>query len=153
LPLTWSQIKDVVEKLLQINSPEIMSILGSPENLPAIREALGLVDFYVPGEDSVEKQYDEIKILLNSEPSPSMDGQEMPSVEVDPIFDNHAIEFEIVRKWVTSEAGRQAKIDNPNGYKNVLLHGKMHQMAMMPPPTQQQTGQTPGEKPNQLEMQ
>src|SRR5438876_11319354 len=151
LPLTWSQIKDVVEKLLQINSPEIMAVLGSPENLPAIRDALGLVDFYVPGEDSVEKQYDEIKILLNSEPSPSMDGQETPSVEVDPIFDNNQIEFEIVRKWVTSEAGRQAKIDNPNGYRNVLLHGKMHQMAMQPPP--QQTGQAPEEKPNALEMQ
>ena len=152
LPLTWSQIKDVVEKLLQINSPEIMAVLGSPENLPAIRDALGLVDFYVPGEDSVEKQYDEIKILLNSEPSPLPDGSEGPSVEVDPVFDNNQIEFEIVRKWVTSEAGRQAKIDNPNGYRNVLLHGKMHQQAMMPSP-QQQTGQAPGAKPNPLEMQ
>ena len=152
LPLTWSQIKDVVEKLLQINSPEIMAVLGSPENLPAIRDALGLVDFYVPGEDSVEKQYDEIKILLNSEPSPLPDGSEGPSVEVDPVFDNNQIEFEIVRKWVTSEAGRQAKIDNPNGYRNVLLHGKMHQQAMMPSP-QQQTGQAPGATPNPLEMQ
>jgi hypothetical protein len=66
----------------------------------------------------------------------------------DPIFDNSDIEFEICRKWATSEAGRQAKTDNPNGYRNVLLHGKLHYMAnMQQQMTEQQQGQAPPEKP------
>jgi hypothetical protein len=53
-------------------------------------------------------------------------GQFMPSVEIDVTYDKHDIQFEIVRQWVTSEAGRLAKIENQPGYENVLLHGQMH---------------------------
>ena len=52
--------------------------------------------------------------------------QEFPSVEVDPDVDNHKIESEICRGWLVSDAGRLAKIENTLGYKNVLLHMKMH---------------------------
>ncbi len=127
LPLTWNQTKDIIMNLMQGQNPLIQAFLSSPENLPILREAIGLTDFYVPGEDDREKQYDEIKLLLNSEPIPSSDGNEESSIPIDPDYDNHAIEFEICRKWAVSEAGRQAKTDNQNGYRNVLLHGKMHQ--------------------------
>jgi hypothetical protein len=77
--------------------------------------------------------------------------QEVPSVEVDPDLDNHMIGSEIDRNWLIGDAGRLAKIENPQGYKNVLLHYKMHkqflamqqmqaQMAMQPPPTDQSKG-------------
>lgn len=136
LPLTWSQQKDILMTLLQSNNAEILQVLGSPENLPIIREHIGLTDFFVPGEDDVQKQYDEIKLLLNSTPIPTGDMMNpfAPSVEIDPIFDNNGIEFEIVRKWVISDAGRLAKINNPDGYKNVMLHGIAHKQALMPPP-------------------
>ena len=161
LPMTWSQQKDVLMQLLQAANPEILSILGAPENLPIIREHIGLVDFYVPGEDDVLKQYDEIKLLLNSTPIPTGDpmNPEAPSVEVDPVYDNNQIEFEIVRKWVISEAGRQAKVDNPEGYRNVLLHGGMHRQLMMQAAMaqsaqeqqQQEKGAPPAEKATDLE--
>jgi ssDNA-binding Zn-finger/Zn-ribbon topoisomerase 1 len=177
LPITWNQRKDVIMQLLNAGNPEILAMLGSAENLPIIREAIGLDGFFVPGEDQRDKQYEEIKLLLNSEPismpppmmgdpsqdpsmqqDPSMMGQlpqgqdpsqmgqppmndpnqqmnpqmgqpmEIPSVEVDPDYDDHQIHFDIVKSWVTGEAGRLAKVDNPEGYKNVLLHGKMHLM-------------------------
>jgi hypothetical protein len=130
LPLTWSQQKDIVMQLINAANPEILKVIGSPENLPIIREAIGLTDFYIPGEDDVEQQYDEIKLLLQSEPIQTGDPMmpEMPSVEIDPIYDNNQIGFEIVRKWAVSEAGRQAKTDNEPGYRNVLLHGKLHFM-------------------------
>jgi len=148
LPLTWGQVKDIVMSLLQSGSPEILSILGAPENLPIIREAIGLDNFFVPGEDVVEKTYDDIKLLLNSAPMPGMPDpmnpmappQEQASIEVDPDFDSPDISFEIVRKWVISEAGRMAKIDNPDGYRNVLLYGRemkqlqMFQAMTQPPP-------------------
>lgn len=152
LPLTWSQQKDIIMQLLQAANPQILEIIGSPDNLPVIREAIGLNGFYVPGEDDREKQLDEIKLLLQSAPIPNpaammgpnpMDPMsslpELPSVEIDPIYDNHQVEFDTVRKWVVSEVGRQTKMENQEGYRNVLLHGQLHQMMLM----QQMMQQTP----------
>jgi ssDNA-binding Zn-finger/Zn-ribbon topoisomerase 1 len=130
LPMTWNQRKDVIMQLLQTGNPEILAMLGTPENLPVVREAIGLDDFYVPGTDDREKQLDEIKLLLNSTPLPdAMTGMEAPSVDVDPQIDNNGLEFEVCRHWLISEEGRQAKEFNPDGYRNVLLHAKMHLVA------------------------
>ena len=145
LPLTWSQIKDVIMQLLQAGNPAILEILGTPENLPIIREAIGLTDFYVPGEDDRAKQYEEIKLLLDTTPIPTGDAMmpEMPSVEIDPDIDDHEIQFEIVKCWAVSEAGRLAKVENPEGYRNVLLHGKMHkEFAAMEAMQEAMAGQT-----------
>lgn len=145
LPLTWTQKKDLMMTLLQATNPKIMEILNAPQNAGLIHEALGLVDFYVPNEEDVNKQNDEIKILLSSAPIETgqidpMTGQPqiLPSVEVDPDYDNHQVEFEAVRRWVISEAGRQTKTDNPEGYMNVLLHGRMHLQIMQQQMMQQQ---------------
>lgn len=148
LPMTWSQRKDVLMKLLEANNPEILAMLAQPENLPLIYEMIGIADFYVPGEDDRNKQYDEIKQLLNSEPieqpppddavlmaissdQPPPEPVEVPSVEIDPLIDNNAIEFSICQKWIVSPAGQLAKLENQKGYKNVLLHAIAHKMAMM----------------------
>jgi hypothetical protein len=151
LPITWSQQKDVLMQLLQSGQPEILAMLASPENLPIIRDAIGITNFFVPDEEDRNKQYDEIKLLLNSEPIPTGDpmNPEMSSIEIDPIYDNHQVEFEIVRKWVISEAGRATKLENEAGYRNVLLHGKMHHMFMQMMMAQQaQQGVEPQEKPD-----
>jgi hypothetical protein len=173
LPMTWNQIKDVVMKLIESGNPELLSILGSPENLPVVRDALGLTDFYLPGEDDRTAELEEITQLLNSEPmqmppDPMMvmqaqmmgqeppPPQEFPSVDIDQEIDNHALRFEIDRAWLVSDAGRLAKTENPPGYKNVLLHAKAHKQAMMMEQMQQammappdEKGAVPGEKPNQ----
>ena len=52
--------------------------------------------------------------------------QEQPSVQIDQDVDNHAIEASVCKSWLISAAGRLAKVENPNGYKNVLLHMKAH---------------------------
>lgn len=155
LPITHTQLREIIMQLLQANNPEIQKALAEPENLPLMREALGLTDFYIGGEDDRNKQYEEIQQLLNSEPisQPSVDpmtgapqidpmtgqpvpDQQLPSVEIDPDFDNHQIQFEICKKWITGDVGRIAKVNNEAGYANVLLHAKMHlqviqQQAMM----------------------
>lgn len=153
LPLTWSQQKDIIMQLLNAANPEILAILGAPENLPVIREHIGLPDFYVPGEDDVQKTYEDIKLLLNSAPLPTGNPMmpEQPSVQFDPIYDNPQIGFEIVRKWVISEAGRLAKIENPDGYRNVLLYGTNMKQFMMLQAMQQpqpEEGAAPGKKAN-----
>lgn len=166
LPVSWAQMKDTVMQLLQANNPQIVQLIASPENLPYLYEAIGLNDLDIPGEDDRNKQHEEIKILLESEPmfiptdpalveqaavmgQPIPEGEEQSSIEIDPIFDNHKIEFEIVRNWAVSDAGRLAKQENPRGYQNVLLHGKQHYMIMQQQlMEQQQAAQSARTLPN-----
>lgn len=154
LPITWAQQRDALMQLLQAGNPEILAMLGAPENLPILKEHIGLDDFFIPGEDQVEKTYDDIKQLLNSTPLPGMDpmNPETPSVNIDPIYDDANIAFEVIRKWVISEAGRDAKVNNPDGYRNVLLFGnEYHQQMMMKAMQQAQAeaqGAAPGKKPD-----
>jgi len=122
IPATWQQKKDALMQLIQMNNPEILEALMSPENLGLLKEALGLPEFVLPGDDFRVKQFDEIRQLLDSEPI--ADG--IPSVEIDVELDDHALEAETCRSWLVSDAGRVAKIENPDGYLNVLLHMKLH---------------------------
>jgi hypothetical protein len=159
LPLTWGQKKDLLMQLMTNQNPMIQQILMAPENLSIVHEALGLVDFYVPGEDDVIKCYENIKILLKSTPIPTGDPMlpMIASVDIDPDFDNLQILFETVRKWVISDAGRQTKVLNEPGYQNVLLYGKAAKDAMEMQMMQQQqqqlaaqggNGGAPPKKPN-----
>lgn len=136
LPQGIGQAKDIIMQLMQTNNPEILAAIGAPENLGVLQEALGLDDFSLPGEDDRVKQFEEIQILLQQNPI----NDQMPSVMPDFDVDNHKVEGDICRSWLVGDAGRQAKIDNPNGYKNVLLHMKVHiqmlQQLTAPPPQQ-----------------
>ena len=142
LPITWSQRKDVYMKLLETQNPAILQALMAPENIKNLAEAIGLDDFNVPGEDDREKQYEEIRVLINSTPIPQppseeealmaiSQGQEpqeieVPSVDINFDLDNHALEADICRTYLISPAGRLLKQENEEGYRNVLLHMKAH---------------------------
>lgn len=145
LPITWSQRKDIYMQLLESQNPAVLEALASPENIKNLSESIGLDDFIIPGEADRQKQYEEIRELINSEPiiqppdpaevmmaieSGQVPPEEMevPSVEIDPELDNHDIEADICRTYLISEAGRLLKTENPVGYKNVLLHMKSHMM-------------------------
>lgn len=162
LPITWSQKRDTIMQLMELNNPEILRALSSPENISLLKQVIGLSDFVVPGEIDREKQYEEIQQLINSEPitippqidpttapmnpeilqdpnaAQMMQPQEFPSVEIDPDLDNHQIEAEVCRHWLVSDAGRLAKTENPAGYKNVLLHMRAHMMIIQQALMQQQ---------------
>ncbi len=128
IPMTYGQRKDVIMQLAQSANPVLQRLLDSPENIEFLYDAVGLDNFFIPGEDDRERQLEEIQELLEGTPQPTGDEKvpEIASVEIDPDYDNHQVQFEIVRQWVLSEAGKQAKVDNPEGYMNVLLHGKAH---------------------------
>lgn len=151
MPITWLQQKDIIMQLMQLNNPEILQAISAPENIEALRNVIGLTSFEVPGASDRAKQYEEIQQLINSEPiilpgqpmkDPMQPGmammgpeQELPSVEVEQFIDNHIIQAEICRSWLVSDAGRLAKMENPAGYRNVMLHMMAHlQFAMMNAP-------------------
>lgn len=146
LPLAWNARKDIIMQLMEANNPQILQMLATPENLPLIYDAIGINDFEIPGEDARNKQYDEIKVLLATEPlvmpnDPEeiqigeMMGQpqpaeiEFPSVAVEE-FDDHQVELAICIKWINSPAGQLAKQETPDGYKNVILHAREHKKAV-----------------------
>lgn len=126
LPQTVDQIKETLMNLLQTNNPAILQAIGNPANVPLIAALFGMNDFVVPGESDREKQLEEINDLLNSAPLDDVTPSVMPELFVD----NHQIEAEVTREFLVGEEGRQAKVDNPDGYRNCLLHLQMH-MEMM----------------------
>ncbi len=141
LPTSWAQKKDVIMQLLQSGNQEVMASISSPENIPLLAQAIGLEEFYIPGADDREKQYEEIRLLVQSAPIPDGMGGETSSVPIEPDVDNNAIEAEICRSWLISSTGRLCKVENPDGYKNVLLHMQAHttevkkQQMPQPPPS------------------
>jgi hypothetical protein len=54
----------------------------------------------------------------------------LPSVPVDPLLDDHAVEFEECKRWANSEAGQAAHMTNPAGFANVRAHAEAHLRAM-----------------------
>jgi len=127
--------------------------LSEPANLGYIKNVLGLTELVIPGEDSRNKQLREIQVLLGSAPivvagenrksklenRNSEEGSEsdlqpapivLPSVAVDVLLDNHAVEFEECKRWANSEAGQSAKMTNPVGFANVRAHAEAHLRVM-----------------------
>lgn len=122
LPVSWAQKKETFMEIVQSGHPLFAEAMLAPENLPFFREITGLNDMYLPGEDERTAELEDIKMCLLS---PSFN-ENTSSVPVDPILDDHRIRAEIDRNWLISEAGRDAKVNNSEGYINVLLHMKMH---------------------------
>jgi len=54
----------------------------------------------------------------------------LPSVPVDQLLDDHAVEFEECKRWANSEAGQSAHMVNPAGFANVRAHAEAHLRAM-----------------------
>jgi len=54
----------------------------------------------------------------------------LPSVPVDQLLDDHAVEFEECKRWANSEAGQAAHMTNPAGFANVRAHAEAHLRAM-----------------------
>lgn len=182
LPITDEQQADMILQLMQLNNAEIQQALMDPENLPMLKKVIKIPDFVLPGEAQRQKEYEEINLLLNTEPvdmppdemdimEAEINGQppapnRQPSVMIDMDVDDHVVAAAVDRSWLIGDAGRLAKIENPTGYENVLLHFKQHTDAATMMMAQQQmlaqdTGQTeetetsgnaPGKKPKQSEQ-
>jgi len=163
LPVSDEQQADMIMQLFQLNNAEITQALLDPENLPYIAKVVKIPEFKLPGQEDRQKQFEEITELINTAPippdpqsvqlyqqavaaqqanpnhgtPPPQQPQEESSIQIDPDVDNNQVEASICKSWLISAAGRLAKVENPNGYKNVLLHMKAH-MAIVNQQMQQQ---------------
>ena len=88
--------------------------------------------------DSVAAVFRPRDVSANSDDSnaeespPSKEGGYMvlPSVSVDELLDDHAVEFEECKRWANSDAGQAARMTNPAGFANVRAHAEAHLRAM-----------------------
>jgi hypothetical protein len=72
---------------------------------------------------------------VTSHPSTSLGASQslplvLPSVPVDQLLDDHAVEFEECKRWANSDAGQAARMTNPAGFANVRAHAEAHLRAM-----------------------
>ena len=150
-PRLKSQQRGVLQQLFGLKDPLIQEAMADPANIGYIKNVLGLTELVVPGEDSRNKQLREIQALLGAAPivvdvaagtgdqRTAISDQEagggsrtvvLPSVAVDLLLDNHAVEFEECKRWANSEAGQSARMTNPAGFANVRAHAEAHLRAM-----------------------
>lgn len=171
IPISDEQKADIIMRLMEMNNQIVATALMTPENLPLLRKVIKIPEFVLPGEEDRQKQYEEIQQLIISEPVVTEPDpiqmemafqagippqpMEMPSIIPDEELDNHEVESQICRSWLIGEAGRLAKEENPAGYKNVLLHYKLHiemlqqQQMMLAASQQMMTGENQNnENPN-----
>jgi hypothetical protein len=137
-------------ELLQNPNEQMHRIIADPNNIKNLQDAIGITNFHIPGEDDREKQLDEIKELMIGAPTPmgmpteQVDemGQPMPmnpdememesSVPIEPLVDDHEVHAAVCRRFLVSEGGRQLRVENPDGYQNILLHMQAHMMLIAP---------------------
>lgn len=126
LPQSWAQKKDLLMKLIEMQSEEIGAILLHPNNSSLVKDIVGLNDMYIPGEFDRNKQYQEFYILSASEPTSEVES----SIPIDIDVDDHAVHMQVLKNILVSSKGINLYKTNPMAYQNCILHYRQHQMAI-----------------------
>lgn len=132
LPVSWTQKRGVVLELLQMQLPQLIATFFHPENVTTMKDLFGLSDLYIPGEDDRIRQLFDILEMLNSPPmevAPAMmnpaTGEQLPpqmqsTKPPNPDLDDNEVRIQVLKAWLLSEVGEDAKLTNPEGYENVM---------------------------------
>ncbi|MGH9426945.1 MAG: hypothetical protein ACRD2L_11670, partial [Terriglobia bacterium] len=129
-PTLQADIRSLMLNLWNGANPLFEAVAQDPRNLEYIFRVMGATDLQVPGEDQRKKTYKDIEQLLQEMPqqgAPTPEnpqGSFIPSVLPDPDVDNLKVAQETAKSWLISEAGMDAKTNNPAGYENVKAYAK-----------------------------
>src|SRR5260370_7782719 len=85
---------------------------------------------FSPAEDVSESSVEKNAALKGGATPPSL---VLPSVPVDQLLDDHAVEFEECKRWSNSEAGQSARMTNPAASPTVPPHSEPHPHALRHP--------------------
>lgn len=140
-PVLQSEISGLLMQLSQSPNPAIQAVITSADNIDYFFTRAGLSDIEIPGEQQRKKTYLVIDQLIKQKPNvvppaPPPAGQKpmpgaappqpqvLPSIEPDPDVDNLEICKATAQKWLISDEGLKAMVENPNGYENVRAYLK-----------------------------
>jgi len=125
LPISSAQKMDMILKLLQLGNEGIDEVMLDAQNSQFIAEALGFPAIKIPGQAQRTKQFQEIKVLLATEPIDLGNGEFLPSVDIEPDIDDDGDHIDVLKGFLV-ETGSYLKIEAPTGYQNCLAHLRMH---------------------------
>ena len=114
LPVTYGQKRNIIMQAIQLNSPEINSYLFSPENLKVVLRYFGIEEFTSPEEIQVQRSFRVLGELLQGEPL-------QPEEDIDDV----TIQLRVFKNFLSSDAGMDQRIQNPEGYSNCINYIKM----------------------------
>lgn len=143
LPQSWSQKRQFVMQMLEMQNPVVGQILLNPNNTELLKRATGLPEFYIPGEKDRNKQWAEFYLLSQQEPI----GEGKPSVDIDIDADDHQVHMMVLKDILVSPAGIQLYKENPAGYQNNIFHYRAHELALQAKTMSPAEGSSEGEKP------
>src|SRR6266496_1186368 len=146
-PVSWSQKKDLLVQLITLQNPAVGAILLHSNNSQAVKDGLGMPQFYIPGEADRSKQLTEIRQLINVQPDQLQPNAQQSTIQPDLDADDHQVHIETCRLWLVSEEGLYAKETAPAAYLNVVLHLRAHSMALNQKTMQIDQGSLPGQVP------
>lgn len=120
LPQSWEQKWQLIVSMLQMKDPQINTVLLAPENAGFLKQASGMSEFYVPGDNDREKQLAEIYAIIAGEQAP-----------VDPDVDDHEVHMRIIKNYMVSSTGVALYKIDPKSYQAIIQHYKEHQQLVM----------------------
>jgi hypothetical protein len=126
LPQSWAQIKDTLMQVLNLQIPEVGQILLHPSNTEILKRAMGVRDFYIPGECDRNKQFSEYYELAAGQPL----DEKTSSVPIDIVVDDHQVHMLVLKGILVDSVGLQLYKTNPAAYQNCILHYRAHEMAL-----------------------
>lgn len=127
LPVSFAQKRSTLSSIIQLNNDLFNQYLFSPENRRVTLRFLGIEELSDLDSNQADKQLIEIQSLMMQEPLNDI----TPSVSIESEIDDDEIHLRIIRNYLCSSAGQDLKRNNPAGYMNNLLHGKMHQQNLL----------------------
>jgi predicted RNA-binding Zn-ribbon protein involved in translation (DUF1610 family) len=119
-PMSFTQKKDALIKLLEYKDPAVTAVITHPENAGVVARYLGFPELYIPGDDSRNKQLYEIQEMLEV-------GQ---FIIPDPDLDDHKVEYEACLAWLNGPYGLDTKTTNIQGYDMIKEHARIHKQIM-----------------------
>jgi len=123
LPVSYAQVKQTLMELLTLGNEELTNWIMHPNNSGIAAKAVG-IPLYIPGADARDKQMSEIAEMLNGPPL----AEGIPSVQINPLTDQHEIEAETLLVFLNSSTGQAQKRINPAGIQNCEFHYMAHIM-------------------------
>lgn len=124
MPRTFEDERESYREMTSGNTalpPELQAATGltNAVNMPKVQKFFGMTGMYYPGKDERVKLRVILAQLLAEGPQQGPDGAPVPSVGLDP-WDDAAMFAQLMAAWLNSDAGRQARKDNDQGFQNAV---------------------------------
>jgi hypothetical protein len=134
IPMSWTERRDQLNHIIGQN-PQMAAALGIdlPDNIPVVRDFLlsGMAELRVPDEDLRDFVNERIRELLEGPPIDNGQGL-LPSIPTEDYLPFPKV-AEFVFRWLIGPQGRRAKLENPQGFQNVVAFAMDCQMRAQPP--------------------